>query len=228
MKAITVRLTFIEEVLGTSSGNPDLHREFIASKAPDAIKREEEVAAIGVDAEVEKSMTVFPKSANGTPFFWDYQIKGFFKDTCSALSRCKGEDIAKESCKLKAYKKIIDGNVFVWPRCIPIDMKGGLMDSCQRPLRASTAQGERIALANSESVPEGSEISFSVLVLQDGLHDAVIEWLNYGLLRGIGQWRNSGKGRFVYEIVEDRDATMKDYRDAIVAPAQLYGAAWAL
>ena len=27
------------------------------------------------------------------------------------------------------------------------------------------------------------------------------EWLDYGALRGIGQWRNSGKGRYTYEIL---------------------------
>lgn len=36
-----VRLTFTDEILGTSSGNPELHREFIASKAPDAQKMED-------------------------------------------------------------------------------------------------------------------------------------------------------------------------------------------
>ena len=30
----------------------------------------------------------------------------------------------------------------------------------------------------------------------------VREWLDYGQLRGIGQWRNSGKGRFTYIAYE--------------------------
>jgi hypothetical protein len=45
-----VKIKFLEEVLGTASANPDIHREYIASKAPDAESIEEEVAAIGVDA----------------------------------------------------------------------------------------------------------------------------------------------------------------------------------
>lgn len=28
-----------------------------------------------------------------------------------------------------------------------------------------------------------------------------MEWLDYGKLRGLGQWRNSGKGRFTYELL---------------------------
>lgn len=31
--------------------------------------------------------------------------------------------------------------------------------------------------------------------------DAVREWLDYGMLRGLGQWRNSGKGRFTWEEI---------------------------
>lgn len=30
-----------------------------------------------------------------------------------------------------------------------------------------------------------------------------IEWLDYGELRGIGQWRNSGKGRFKWHDITD-------------------------
>ncbi len=199
MKDIKVRLTLTDEMLGTTSGNPEIHKEFIASKAPDAKSMEEEVASIGVDAVEEKSMTVYPRLEDGTPFVWDYQIRGFFKDTCSALARCKGEEIAKESCSLKAYKKIIDGCIFVYPRKIPIDMHGGKMGVCQRPLRGQTAQGERIALASSETVPEGSTIECTIKCLSDAHEKAVREWLNYGQYKGLLQWRNAGKGRFTWE-----------------------------
>ena len=29
-----------------------------------------------------------------------------------------------------------------------------------------------------------------------------MQWLDYGALNGVGQWHNSGKGRFYYEITE--------------------------
>ena len=135
MKEINVRLTFTEKVLGSANNNKQIHSEFIASKAPDANSKEEEVAAIGVEAELEKTMTVFPRMEDGTPMFWDYQIKGFMKDSCSALQRCKGEEFSKASCALKAYKKIIDGCIFVEPRKIPINLPdGGTIDLLQRPL----------------------------------------------------------------------------------------------
>lgn len=201
MKELKVRLTFTEDVLGTANADKNVHSEFIASKAPDAPSREEEVEALGAEEVERKEMTVFPRMENGSPMFWDYQIKGFFKDTCSALSRCKGEDYSKESCGMKAYKKIIDGCIFPQPRKIEIHMNGE-MGNCQRPLRAQTAQGERIALANSEAVPAGSWIEFKVVCLSDAYEKAVREWLNYGQFKGIGQWRNSGMGRFTWEEIK--------------------------
>ena len=43
MKELKVRLTFLEEVLGTANAEKDIHEKFIASKAPDAPSREQEV-----------------------------------------------------------------------------------------------------------------------------------------------------------------------------------------
>lgn len=205
MKKIRVRLTFLEKVLGTASADPHVHEKYIASKAPDAPSREEEVAALGVDAAIENAMTVFPRLEDGTPFLYDYQLKGFFKDTCGMLSRIAAKDPktkkkipCNESSKLAAFKKIIDGLIFVSPRKIPFNLSGPI-GNCERPLRAQTAQGERVALANSETVPAGSTVEFEIICLSPDHEAAVREWLDYGTLRGIGQWRNSGKGRFEWE-----------------------------
>lgn len=196
MKEMKVRITLLEELLGTASNNREIHSEFIASKAPDAKSREEEIASIGADAEIEKSMTVFPRDENGKPFFWDYQWKGMFKDSCGMLRKVTGT----KSSGLKAYKKEIDGLIFINERRIPINFDGEI-GNCQRPLRAQTAQGERISLANSETIPAGATMEFTIQCLVDADMAAVIEWLDYGKLRGLGQWRNSGKGRFSWEVI---------------------------
>lgn len=65
-------------------------------------------------------------------------------------------------------------------------------------------QGERVALANSESIPAGAWIEFTVQCLTDGLAGAVTEWLDYGMLRGLGQWRNSGKGRYLWDWLDEK------------------------
>lgn len=203
-----VKITFLEPVLGTWPNNKNIAEEFIASKAPDASTIEDEIAALGIDAVTEKGKTVFPRNEAGEPVLYDYQVKGFFKDACGMLRRVGGKDektgkkkAANLSGKLTAYKSVIDGLIFVQPRMIPIQVNGEIRD-CQRPLRAQTMQGERVSLANSEEIPEGSTAEFEVLCLEKE-HEAVVqEWLDYGILRGIGQWRNSGKGRFEYEIID--------------------------
>lgn len=206
MKTIKVRMTLIESMLGTSPNDEDIFVNFVGSKAPNAETRAQEVEALGADAVVEKGMTVFPRSADGEPILWDYQIKGFFKDSCSMLARVKNNGGKKlyKSAGIKAYKKVIDGMVFPAPREIVIHLPDGEeIDYCQRPLRAQTAQGERVALAISERVPAGSWFEFEVVCLDDDHIDLVKEWLDYAKLRGFGQWRNSGCGRATYEILEE-------------------------
>lgn len=203
-----VKLTLTEAMLGTSPANEDIYRDFIGANAPDAQTLEEEVAALGVDAVAEKGMTVFPRDENGRPALYDYQIKGFFKDACQMLNRLtkkneQGKKVPQNaSGKMKAYKKEIDGLIFVAPRMIPISFDGEV-GICQRPLRAQTAQGERVALAMSEEVPAGATLEFEISCLDEGHLEAVREWLDYGSLRGLGQWRNSGKGRFTWEETEE-------------------------
>ena len=122
MKTLKVRLTFTELLLGTWPANQNVAREYIASKGPDAATIEDEVAALGADAAADKAMTVFPRNEAGQPILYDYQVKGFFKDSCGMLGRIGGKDekgkkkAVNESGKLTAYKKIIDGLIFVGPR----------------------------------------------------------------------------------------------------------------
>lgn len=206
-KILKVKITFLEPVLGTWPSNQNVAWDFIASKSPDAATIEDEVAALGADAVADKGMTVFPRNENGEPVLYDYQIKGFFKDSCGMLARVGGKTetgkkrAVNESGKLSAYKKVIDGLIFPQPRMIPIKVNGEIGD-CQRPLRAQTAQGERVSLANSEEIPAGSTCNFEILLMDESLENAVLEWLDYGVLRGIGQWRNSGKGRFTFDIID--------------------------
>lgn len=199
MKSIKYRIELDEEMLGTSSSDPNLHETYIASKAPDAITRAEEIEAIGVENVITKGRTVFPRLADGTPFLWDYQIKGFLKEAASFMRKLPGT----ECSKVKAYKKEIDGLIFVHPRRIPIRFPSELEDDCQRPLRAQTPQGERISIADSVTVPAGSTMECEIVCLVDSDAALVDECMSYGYEHGLGQWRNSGKGRFSCEEIEE-------------------------
>ena len=189
-----VRLTFIDDILGGNPGDEDIYRSYVGSKAPNADTLEDEVAHLGVEVVVDKGKTVFMKMADGTPFLKGYHIRGFFKAACAALRTIEGS----ESSGLKAYKKEIDTRIFIKEDKIPF-MDWGMMDECQRPLRAQTPQGERVSIAISDMIAAGAQIEFTIQYLNEKDERFIREWLDYGQLNGIGQWRNSGKGRFTWE-----------------------------
>ena len=197
MKEIKIRIELTEEMLGMSPCDTEIYDTFIASNAPDAPSREEEIEQFGVQAVQEKGKTIYPRMEDGTPFFWDYQIKGFFKDTVGMLRRVPGTACSK----VKAYKKEIDGLLFIKERRVAIDCAGEI-GNCQRPLRSDGPNGSIVALASSETIPAGSTITFTIIIMRDDMREWVEECLDYGALRGLGQWRNSGKGRFTWSEVE--------------------------
>jgi len=194
---LDVALTLTEEMLGTAPGDPEVFSRFVESKRPDNGAEDAEVEALPLDEEIEQGTTVFMRDEDGCPFIFNYVLKGFFKDACSMLKRVTGSD----SKVLKAYKKQIDGLLFVDPRRVRIEMpKGALVGICERPLRAQTAKGERVALARSETVPSGSVLRFQVEVMDETMIEPLYEWLDYGRRRGLGCWRNSGKGSFTHTV----------------------------
>lgn len=197
-----IKITLTEDMLGTASANPDIHKEYIASKSADAEKSEEELKALHADALMEKSTTVFPRDADGTPILWDYQFKGFIKEAVGVLVDLLDKEtrIGKTKLTKFTHKRIVDNFIFVSPRKLRLSEKVGTV--CTRPLRADTMQGERVALASSETVPAGTTFICEIRTLNPQLDDLVRKCLDYGALKGIGQWRNSGKGRFTWEEVE--------------------------
>jgi hypothetical protein len=200
-----IKVTLTEGMLGTASANPDVHSEFIASKSADADKIKEELESLPADDLIEKSITVFPRDENGAPILYDYQFKGFLKETLGILldfveSDCK---IGKAKLSRWTFKKIVDNAVMVSPRKIALDMpEGGEVTHCTRPLRAETMRGERVALATSEEIPAGTTFECEITALDKHLDGLIVKCLDNGANKGIGQWRNSGKGRFVWEVVE--------------------------
>lgn len=189
-----ITLTLTTDILGTVPLNKQIYVDFIASKdgaPPHAVEE-----ADGILLE-DKGKTGFHRFADGSPYLLDYVLKGYLKEACGMLNRVEGS----ESKKVKAYKKVIDGLVFIEPRQIPFVLSGEIGE-LQRPLRAQTAQGERTALAFSESIPAGSTLSFKLITLDDKAVSE--EWLRemwlYGKRRGLGQWRNSSHGTVLCQM----------------------------
>lgn len=147
-----VKITLLEEVLGSSPSNEELLATYIASKAPTSDLTTEEVDNIKAQ-NAEDRITVFPKTADGTPFLYDYQVKGMFKDSCKMLAKAGKAGYAggKACAAIKAYKQAIDGLIFVTPREIPYDLHGMKVDFCERPCgrklrwaNASASQSRRV------------------------------------------------------------------------------------
>lgn len=204
MSTMKLRLTFVEPLLGTLAGEKEIAKEYISSKVSGGVPKDDELESIdNIDESLEKGSTVFNSDADGV-FLWDYQVKGFFKDACLAL--IGGSNFTKDALKKAdltkwTYKRTIDQQLFIFPRKIRLNLSGETFYT-ERPLRATTMKGDRIALARSETAPAGTTCEFEVRTLQKKLVPFIYECLNYGELRGLGQWRNSGMGRFTYEELQ--------------------------
>ena len=205
MKKLRIRLEFVSPVLGSSPADEEIYSSYIASNAPDAKSLREEIEDSSSQEVEEKKMTVFFKDENGKPFIYDYVIKGFFKNACKAMKQSDGSVTGN----LAAYKGKIDNNIFIQERRIPFDYEGEI-SILQRPLRAETAQGPRVALSSSECIPEGASIEFTMYILMDSLVDSVKEWLDYGILNGLCQWHNGGYGRFAWQLIAEEELTLQE------------------
>lgn len=190
-----VKLTLIEPMLGTVPKDQEVYASHIMTKA--ALTDEQAAEELGtVEHAEEKGWTGFHQ-VGGRPIIYDYVWKGFCKDACGMLRRVSGS----ESSRIRAYKKEIDGLLFVTPRQILLQINGEGMGVLERPLRAQTAQGERVTLVRSDTVPAGTILEFTINAMGGGISEKLLrEWMDYGEHRGLGQWRNAGYGRFVYEL----------------------------
>jgi hypothetical protein len=198
-------VTFSEPVLGTTPMDEKLFTNYIATKKGEAGDSHNRPLS---PVEIADELETLPHDENrgktgfhrlpGTdqPMVYNYWLKGFCKDACQMLRY----DESTRSKKLKAFKKVIDGTLFVMPRRIPFVLSGPL-EILERPLRAQTMQGERVALAYSEIAPAGTAFTCQLHLLGNALDAEILrEWLDYGALRGFGAWRNAGWGAFTYTL----------------------------
>lgn len=211
-KTLYVEAEFTDEVLGTSPNNKELYTDYIASKAPEGTDVKKEIEMVGVTEAVEKGTTVFLREPDDPDedhvYISNHWLNGFLCSTAKSIRRVSGKKFI--SSKMAAYEQKLKTLVFVEPRMIPLELpEGAELSICQRPLRASTPQGERVALASSEAAPEGTVIRFAIELMDETHEDWIRELLDYGRYYGLGQYRNSGKGRFEWRELSEEKA--KEY-----------------
>lgn len=217
-KVLKVLINFTSDVLGLQPGDKDIYRDYIAAKAPDAPTMEQEIADKGVDVVVQNGITVFPRTADGLPGLYAYHWNGFFKETASFLND-RSDSFVKT---VKAFKKAINGQVSVGPRVIPFLIEDwdpfAPMKVNTRPLRASTAQGERTSIASSEVVEAGAMMVINIAIYNSNAEKIIKECLANGTVHGTAQWRNAGYGQFTYEILQEVEipAEYSNYTSAII------------
>ena len=212
-KSMFVRLTFVEPILGATPNDKEIYTNYLGAQAPDAKTLQEELEDVGLTERVEKGTNVFLSDKDGYPYLSNHVILGFFKGACGALKRVSGKPY--KSSSMTAYKSKIDTLFRIEPRKIHFfqaeELNGSdqaehireTIDVFQRPLRASTPQGDRVALASSERLPEDTMIQFEIRLFDKAHEDVVREWLDYGFYHGIGQWRNGGFGQFEWEELDE-------------------------
>lgn len=178
-----VELKLTEIMLGTVPKSPEIYKSYIASKAADLGLAEEEVAT--VESLEEKGWTGFHRDERG-PFVYNYLVKGFL---------CESARTLKQWGNLKQLQDKFKRYVFVTPRRIRIPEPAGVLE---RPLRAQTAQGPRVALTRSDYVEAGAVIRFKLEVLDvAGITEGCLkDVLSYGSRLGLGQWRSGSYGTF--------------------------------
>lgn len=196
-------IEFTENLLGTLTGNKEAATEFILGKNPNGVAMDEAEVVADMGEALTKGTTYFPTDGKGV-FLWDYQVKGFIKEAARSLAMT--DQYSKEDLKRMGLSsfgptmgKKLDALVFVNPRKIYLDLpRGSQLGFLERPLRAQTMQGERVALARSQTAPAGTKIEVEVITFNEAIDAFIMDCFEYGKYHGMGQWRNSSAGRFIY------------------------------
>ena len=230
---LNIEIELLSKSLGMTPSNPEALK-YVA-------KKDDEQDPYGDEGPTERAVTIWPKAKfipnelNGAftlvnepkcvqvdmdetielPFIYDYQIRGMFKDSCGLLSRAKNNN----SSALTAYKKWVDGNIFVAPRKIAWQMpasfqddmgeivntydENGRLNTLARALRTGGPNGPNNAISISEVVPPHSRLRFQVLLTDPKIIPTIAEWFDYGMVHGLGQWRNSGIGIFRWRMLDE-------------------------
>lgn len=203
VKTRMYRIKGLTRILGSQPADPDVRSNYIASKAANEKRGEEENSRLPIDME-KSNLSVFLRD-KGVVCICDYVIKGFLKETISVL---------KSQVNVANGRSKIDNQVMITPEYLHFSRDGEECDVAdgdfERPLRAMTMQGPRVSVTASEYLDAGWELTFTIHLLEGadtakskGLtFDVIEECLNYGSFKGLGQWRNAQNGRFTWEEIK--------------------------
>lgn len=210
-KWMEATIEFNREILGTVSKEPEMQRQFISSKIPDLAAEDQEKKEVatnlledevrtaqgtieGEEEDKEKPPTGFHKDQNGV-FILDYMFKGFLKKAAVT--------VGQYTYQVPACMSKVADYVFVYPRKIYLTNPDGTTisepkETLTRPLVGMTKRGKTISIASSELIPDGTRATIRISMLKhpDITKKLILGLMEYGMVQGLGQWRNAGYGRF--------------------------------
>lgn len=192
-KKYKIKMWFVQPLLGSAPSDPNIYKNYIASKAPDAPTREEELMTTTVENVASRGTNVFlRRTVTGKPTLAQHSLKGFLKERGSQENR------VVDGISITNHKTKIVGNVSIYPTFVDLEFPEDLirdtteevfrkegfghssvvrfpaepgsrfrkvmLPTCDRPLQAETPQGKITSIASSEIAPAGTSISFEMKV----------------------------------------------------------------
>lgn len=236
-----VNEVFTRRLLGSAPASKEVYQEFILIKrkeleerkrkkaeatgkpvVPTAGTEEEELDTLNEEAGITQFHNdLGQKTEDGEDgkgiFLYDYQVGGFWKESAEALAQ--QFSIVQVRSKLDLFMQIEPRRIYIHAPDGSIKTKADF--TLDRPLRAKTMRGDRVALASSEVFHEGIWIEYTVdfmpIMTRAGkegkkvdMDKFVEEVAWYAARHGHGQWRNGGNGKAkmtakaVFEKKEDQ------------------------
>jgi hypothetical protein len=191
-----LKITLTERMLGTIPRD----REVLAQHVMDQKEAKgDEIPPRTPEDQEQRAWTTFYVDENELPVLFDYQLKGFLKEAANDIKDVAGPN----ETKIASLRSHVERSVFILPRMTPLqDTPVGDNQMIERPLRAMTQQGPRVTVVRSDYIEAGQTYTFKLLVLKKSkiTEEVLLKILSRGQLKGLGQWRNGGYGRFDAEL----------------------------
>jgi len=210
-KKYKIKVDFHNQFAAGIPEDPDRLLDFLDAKKPtkepeDAIPLEDLAEMIegqtleSDDSSEEAAMTTTFKQKDGVLCYESRCIKAHLKDCAFILS--------KNFLERRGLKTTVANRIQVGPEMLPLYRNGSTLTDVDgkeiRPITVQTRQGPRTAVKIVKFV-NAPHMEFELTVLNDGVVD--LELLNTlfeygGTMKGMGQDRNMGWGRYAFEIEE--------------------------
>jgi hypothetical protein len=221
MEIYEVQIKFLREILG-SLPNKEVFEKFLAPKAlEEGVKKEriaEEMDNLPSDEEIgaeDNSMSRFARTEKG-PFIYENVIMGFLKNS---------GDVLKTQLGIAALKSKIEDFVSIAPiKNYFTDANGNIISKVDELTKDRTKSinakfGEKLSVLGSSEKISHANLKFYIMLIENKATkqsgavtgDVIQELLEYGRLKGLGQWRNAGYGSFEVTSFKKIDMSLSEW-----------------